>query len=336
VPVTDKVVAEFDSLKRLWRRNRWLAAGVALALLALGVAMLRREFWSFWSAQQTGGTTAGTTGGAPASVVQARITDHHAQTQAVAFGKPTPIGYTNSLGMRFVPVPGTDVLFSIWETRVRDYAAFAAANPGVDASWKNPKHQNVAFTPGLTHPVAGVSWHDATNFCHWLTQKERAAGRLTDTQSYRLPTDAEWSWAVGIGELEGGGTPKEKDMRLQGVYPWGTNWPPANRVGNFADTTAKLLITNIIAGYSDGFETTAPVGSFKPNHHGLFDLSGNVWEWCKDWYDGRQEWRVLRGGSWFIHAPLHLRSSSRAHDGPSGRLGVCGFRCVLEGVGAAR
>ena len=77
-------------------------------------------------------------------------------------GKP----YTNTLGMKFVPVPGSEVSFCIWETRVKDYAVYAAASADVNTKWKNP-----GFTQADTHPVVNVSWNDARSFCDWLTKK---------------------------------------------------------------------------------------------------------------------------------------------------------------------
>ena len=93
--------------------------------------------------------------------------------------------FVNSLGMRFVPVPikgGQSVLFSVWETRVKDYAAFAAENADVDTEWKDVSYEG--HKQNEDHPVVKVSWEDAQKFCQWLSQKE---GR-----TYRLPTDHEW------------------------------------------------------------------------------------------------------------------------------------------------
>jgi formylglycine-generating enzyme required for sulfatase activity len=131
--------------------------------------------------------------------------------------------FVNTLGMPFVPVSGTDVQFSIWETRVKDYAAYAAANAGVDASWKKPFGDK--FKQADTHPVAKVNWNDAQAFCEWLTKKELAEGKIKVGQKYRLPTDAEWSVAVGLGQ-EKGKTPNEKSQGIKDVYPWGKEWPP--------------------------------------------------------------------------------------------------------------
>lgn len=226
--------------------------------------------------------------------------------------------WTNTLGMVLLPIPGTDVLFCIWETRVRDYEAYAAANSGVDASWKNP-----GFTQGPEHPVVNVSWTDANAFCAWLTEKERAAGKLRDNQSYRLPRDWEWSVAVGLKESREG-TPSEKSQKIPGVYPWGTQWPPPNDAGNYDDYSGSK-----ISGFRDGYERTAPVGSFRPNVFGLFDLGGNVWEWCEDWYDTEQKSRVLRGASWNYGSPDNLLSSCRINPAPGDRGNFLGFRVVL-------
>jgi len=111
--------------------------------------------------------------------------------------------FVNTLGMKFVTMPGTEVAFCIWESRVENYAVCAAAIAGVDASWKNPRYSTISFTQTDTHSVVMVSWEDAQAFCTWLTKKELAAGKLKAGQRYRLPTDAEWSVAVGFGKRDG-------------------------------------------------------------------------------------------------------------------------------------
>ncbi|MEO6786767.1 MAG: SUMF1/EgtB/PvdO family nonheme iron enzyme [Chthoniobacteraceae bacterium] len=100
--------------------------------------------------------------------------------------------------MKFVPVAGTKVLFSVWDTRVADYAAYAAANPEVDGAWKKQVKDGVPVTREPDYPVAGVSWEDAHAFCAWLTEKDTVAGRLPKGAKYRLPTDEEWSIAVSF------------------------------------------------------------------------------------------------------------------------------------------
>jgi formylglycine-generating enzyme required for sulfatase activity len=107
---------------------------------------------------------------------------------------PSPIqAFTNSLGMKFVRVPNSRVLFSVWLTRVRDYEQFAqeAGNSG-GSKWKNP---GFAQTPD--YPVCAVNFNEAKAFCSWLTSREQAAGLLKSGQSYALPTDAEWILAAG-------------------------------------------------------------------------------------------------------------------------------------------
>jgi predicted RNA-binding Zn-ribbon protein involved in translation (DUF1610 family) len=246
--------------------------------------------------------------------------------------------WANSLGMKFVPVPGTHVLFSIWETRVKDYAAYAKANRGVNTDWQNPEFEGQKITPDVNCPVVGVSWGDAKGFCKWLTEKEQREGILAGGQKYRLPTDAEWSYAVGIGDQEVGNTPGDKDG-TEDVYPWGTQWPPPRGAGNFADTTAKQAFGSdfeVIEGYDDGYATTAPVGSFNANEFGLYDLSGNVWEWCEDWYDTVQKHRVLRGGSWGVSVSGSLLSAYRGGFTPEYRGYYFGFRIVLVVGGAGQ
>ena len=236
--------------------------------------------------------------------------------------KPTPPkAFTNTLGMVFKPVPGTDVQFCIWETRVKDYAAFAAANAGVDGNWKKPEFFDEDYKQEETHPVVRVSWNDANAFCAWLTKKELAAGKIKAGQKYRLPTDAEWSVAVGLGK-EKGNTPEAKSRGIKDVYPWGKEWPPPKGAGNYAE---RLKV--------DNFEYTAPVGSFAANQFGLHDLGGNVWEWCEDWYDPAAKTdRVLRGASWVDGNPDYLLSSYRYYVSPGGRGDLdVGFRCVLVG-----
>jgi formylglycine-generating enzyme required for sulfatase activity len=232
-------------------------------------------------------------------------------------GCGTPKVFTNTLGMKFVPVAGTEVAFCIWETRVKDYAAYAAANAEVDESWKKPFGDE--FKQEDTHPVVRVSWNDAQAFCEWLTKKELAAGKIKAGQKYRLPTDAEWSVAVGLGQ-EKGNTPQEKSGGIKDVYPWRKEWPPPVGAGNY-DKSLK----------ADKFDYTSPVGSFAANKLGLHDMGGNVWEWCEDKYSPTSPYRVLRGASWNYSNPGNLLSSSRYGGTPGRRLDFVGFRCVLVG-----
>lgn len=236
--------------------------------------------------------------------------------------------HTNSLGMKFVPVPGTNLLFCIHETRYQDYAAYSAAVPGVNSEWTRyddgfPTGSKVIkFSPPTTidHPVMSVSWDDAQKFCLWLSGKE---GRMV-----RLPTDEEWNIAAGVPP-EVIGTPEEFNL-----YPWGGSFPPKteDRVGNYADLTYHELFPGKpwIEGYNDGFATTAPVMSFKPNAFGLYDMGGNVDEWCLGWINSAKTKLVYRGGAYSWASNLH--STSKGGDVPGGRRGGTGFRCVIEWI----
>jgi formylglycine-generating enzyme required for sulfatase activity len=251
--------------------------------------------------------------------------------------------FENSLGMRFVPVPvgyKQPLLFSIWKTRVKDFDVFVTATH-YDATkdmWsfgsKGQGDHNVANwkSPGFAqtdlHPVCGVSFVDAVAFCQWLSKKE--------SRQYRLPTDHEWSCAVGIGDRERASDgPRGNHRKIDGVYPWGTQWPPPKGAGNYAGEECRGLPSfphnyTTIEGYRDGFAYTSPVGSFDANAFGLYDLGGNLWEWCDDWMDADHRHRVLRGGSWGDVVAACLLSSFRKHDQPDYRGVVYGFRVVLE------
>ncbi|HRQ88324.1 MAG TPA: SUMF1/EgtB/PvdO family nonheme iron enzyme, partial [Bacteroidia bacterium] len=238
--------------------------------------------------------------------------------------------FANSLGMKFVPVPETKVLFCIHETRQKDYAAYAAENPGTNGFWRNLSYEGHRVTERVDdHPVGTVNWHDATDFCRWLSEKEGL--------TYRLPTDEEWSMAVGLGGKERrrrDDVPATLSGGVAGEYPWGSEWPPPANAGNYADESfianAPSMGDNYLKGYDDGFPTTAPVMSFAPNRFGLYDMGGNQQEWIGDWYDAGQSRRLLRGAGWAAGRNSHLLSSFRiAADASDGRY-THGFRVVVE------
>src|SRR5205807_7669566 len=108
----------------------------------------------------------------------------------------------------------------------------------------------VATSREPEHPVANVSWEDAKAFCEWLTKKESTEGKLPTGMNYRLPTDEEWSRAVGL-QFESGATPKERDGKNQVDFPWGTGFPPKGKVGNYADTAFHEKFPNKKAGDED-------------------------------------------------------------------------------------
>lgn len=213
---------------------------------------------------------------------------------------------------------------------MHDYQAFASEIPLTNKDWQSPGWAGRRFPVGPDYPVVYASWMDGKAFCAWLTDKERKAGLLTVTLRYRLPTDREWSCAVGIGDRESGSSPAEKDGALKEVYPWGTRWPPPDGAGNYADASAELLGDHRNKEYTDGYPTTAPVGSFPPNASGIQDLGGNVWEWCEDSYGNTVASKVIRGGAWFTGDKANLLASKRGSLDPNRRNSVVGFRVVLD------
>ncbi|MEP6671733.1 MAG: bifunctional serine/threonine-protein kinase/formylglycine-generating enzyme family protein [Chthoniobacter sp.] len=238
--------------------------------------------------------------------------------------------WVNTMGQEFVPVPGTNALFCRWPTRVKDYAAYARTTK-IDEAWTSQQKDGIPAGRELEHPVVAVTWEEAQAFCQWLTEKETAAGQLPEGAKYRLPTDEEWSHAVGLA-AETGATPAEKSGKNVVDYPWGIGFPPARaKVGNYADSAWHEAFPKEpwMENYTDGYPTTSPVDSFPANAVGLCDIGGNVWQWCEDWYDSLQKDRVLRGGSWSVGSRTYLLSSYRMHDLPASRHSYYGFRCVL-------
>lgn len=221
----------------------------------------------------------------------------------MATGKP----WFNSLGIKLVPV-GQNMV-AIWECRYSDYDAFIRdAKHSGGTGWKSP-----GFKQDTSEPVVNVSWEDAQAFCKWLTEKETKA-TLISGYKYRLPTDQEWSAAAQLSG-ETGGTPAERDRKIVGVYPWGNAWPPPAGAGNYENRVSY-----------DRYEHTSPVASFLPNPNGIYDLGGNVWEWCED---SMNNGKVVRGGSWQGYEPGLLYSSTRKSFPAAERKVDMGFRIVL-------
>ncbi len=244
--------------------------------------------------------------------------------------------FVNGLGMKFVPVPitggptgGQRVLFSIWETRVQDYEAFVkdTARP-----WSRGPAMH-----GPTDPAVTVRWDDAQAFCGWLTDRERKAGKITAQERYRLPSDHEWSCAVGIGDREDAARgPRSKSYGIPDLFPWGTAWPPPSVVGNYrGEETASSPFGKglpLLPGYRDDFPEAAPVGSYPANQLGIFDLGGNAKEWCEDRSDESPDKRIVRGGSFAEGPKPSVLSAYRAQEAPDNKGSSNGFRVVLAPV----
>jgi serine/threonine protein kinase len=254
--------------------------------------------------------------------------------------------WRNSLGMRFVPVPETSVLFSIWEVRRSDFTAFRHEHQALFAdSWlrdtrqarqeripktmRIPKAARTQYGSGTweepgfpvtpEHPACFVNPADCYLFCQWLTWRERKEGRIHIWQRYRLPTEREWLCAVGgvqaalrVGNLAG---PEVLDM---------AGWLPGQ---NYHATR-------------DAFPRTAPVGSFAAEVHGLYDLSGNVAEWVLDKLPSVPVWEEmctarLLGPAWCYGEATQWSFSYQNPHQPrlawlyQPRLAPAGFRVVL-------
>jgi len=245
------------------------------------------------------------------------------RNNSIVFGK----NWTNSLGMKFVPV-GKDLLVSSWETRISDYQEYIK-----ESKVKGPPP--TGFNQGPKHPVLQVSRDDAMAFCKWLTARERGDERISSDVEYRLLTDLEWSHLVGLEEK-----PEQplaaREFRPEKIFPWGTAWPPekaGDKVGNLADKSAAKAANvrrdRTLLDYEDGFEKTSPVGSFPPNELGIYDLAGNAHEWVSDNYDANGKFGVLRGGGWNSYKKKDLYVTQRNIVRPSKTSNLYGFRVVV-------
>ena len=189
-------------------------------------------------------------------------------------------------------------------------------HPVTQQEYQSVTGNNPSFFSGDPNlPVDQVSWQDATNYCALLTQQEAAAGRIPAGSHYRLPTEAEWEYAARATTSTRFFYGDDLDYTELANYAW---------YGDNSD------------------DQTQPVGQKPANAWGLNDVSGNVWEWCQDWYGpypgGAQtdpqgpadgSYRVLRGGSWASNEIL-CRSACRIADFPTSIFYEYGFRVVLD------
>jgi sulfatase modifying factor 1 len=210
---------------------------------------------------------------------------------------------------------------------LHDYSQWWRWTPGAD--WRHPEGPTSDLENRENHPVVHVAWEDAAAYAAWARK--------------RLPSEAEWEFAARGG--------------LQGMpYIWGNEPPGDERLpANIWQGKFPYLNTK-----ADGFAGTAPVRSFPPNGYGLFDMAGNVWEWCADWYDRGlylkrrsknssepvadpqgppetddpqrpfAELRVQRGGSFLCNDSYcsRYRPSARQGGSPDTGMSHVGFRCV--------
>ena len=232
--------------------------------------------------------------------------------------------WQNSLGMEFSEIDD-ELLAARWETRVRDFLEYVSKTKG-----KRPPIPE--FAQNRNHPVVNVTREEAIAFCEWLTERERASGRIREWHHYRLPTDAEWSQMAGV-EFELGSNPQERAAAELDGFPWGDEFPPNGKVVNIAgmERSAFEPLTRLVEGYRDGYLATSPVGSFPSNAYGLHDLGGNVREWVSDFYTDDENFGTTRGGAWKDFSIEHLRTSARRP--VTGTSDAYGFRIVLAKSG---
>jgi formylglycine-generating enzyme required for sulfatase activity len=166
-------------------------------------------------------------------------------------------------------------------------------------TWKNP-----GWKQGDDEPVVNVTWDDAMAFCDWLTAVEG--------KKHRLPTEAEWEYSCRAG--------------TKTQFSSGKTIESLKDVANIADSSfkEKWPTATWAVSWNDGYAFTAPVGSFKPNDFGLYDMHGNVWQWCSDWYQAsyyqdtpKQDPQGPAAG------PIHVSRGGSHSDGP----GYCRAAC---------
>lgn len=198
-----------------------------------------------------------------------------------------------------------------YEVTVAEYREFCRATRRImpkQPYWNNDNH-----------PVVKVTWKNAATYARWKKK--------------RLPTEAEWEYAARSG-------------RKGYFYSWGNKAPGRRKGGNIADEAlrSEKKFWRIWKNYYDGFVYTAPRGSFYANDFGLYDMTGNVWEWCSDWYAAgyyqkspkknpsgpeKGSHRVLRGGSW-NYSPRDILTTRRLHYRSDVELDYIGFRCAKD------
>jgi serine/threonine protein kinase len=236
-------------------------------------------------------------------------------TGSIVFGKP----WENSLNIKMVPLGRA--MLATTETRRKDFAEFAR-------STNLPAPEGLDLNTNPDFPVTNVTRAEAEQFCRWLTDRERGKGLLEPDQEYRLPTDDEWSMAAYLPR-ELGTTPAGRNTRIEGIYPWGFTPAPTSRVANLQDQSAKEEGKKAVVGYDDNFPQLAPVGSLTADSRGLFDLSGNVWEWVSDNWDETDKDGVARGAAFTTHERQQLLASYRRKISQTAREPDLGFRILL-------
>jgi len=184
--------------------------------------------------------------------------------------------------------------------------------------WKQPEGPDSNITWRMDHPVVHISWSDANSYCRWANK--------------RLPTEAEWEVAARAG--------------IEGNYCWDQQ-DSEDSLHILANTWQGTFPSKNTA--EDGYNSTAPAKSFPPNRNGLYNMCGNVWEWCYDWFSTKHQMpndkilrnpkgpktgktKVQKGGSYLCHRSycFRYRVSARIANTPDSSSGNVGFRCARD------
>ncbi len=222
------------------------------------------------------------------------------------------------------------------ETDGKGSSGYNAELRGFEYGKQGYTWKNVGWKQDDDHPVLNVTSDDALAFCRWLGKKEN--------KTYRLPTEAEWEYACRAGTTTRffSGDALEDTQKAANVLD-------PSLIDKWESAARDLRLNkphkyNVPVKWNDGYPFTAPVGRFKPNPFGLFDMHGNAAEWCADWYDkdyyrvspaadptgpANSTTRVVRGGT-FLSSPKVARASMRVASFPDYHNYVIGFRVVME------
>ena len=279
-------------------RARYAIAALYAVVLAAGLVWL--------AVSRPWDTPPDESGTGPSSDRQADIV-----TPPVPASRPIET-FTNSIGMEFASIePGEFIMGSPADEQGREgherqrrvelsKSFYLGMHEVTQAQWHTVMGSKPSHFKGEDLPVEQVSWDDATAFCQELSELEG--------KKYRLPIEAEWEYACRAGSttpFSTGPTISPDQANYDGNFTYGDGNKGANR------------------------KTTTPAGSFPPNPWGVYDMHGNVWEWCQDKYPGGEGHRVLRGGSWY-DPPRYCRSAGRCRFAPAYRFALIGFRVAMD------
>ena len=216
----------------------------------------------------------------------------------------------NSLSIDMVKIPNKNYEIGKYPVTVAEYMHFVEdvkkhypqwLEEGNEYNIKTETDDYYKKMKNLTNPnapIVGISWYDAKAYCKWLSEKRK--------EEFRLPTEEEWEYSCRAGT-----TTKWSfgdDEKELGKYAW------------YDENSYDLGEKHKNYGIQE-------VGKKLPNPWGLYDMHGNVWEWCEDWYDNDKDTKVLRGGSWSSIAG-YTRSAGRDRVDPGDRFSIVGFRLL--------